>query len=209
MSQQINLFQQVFRKEPKRFAASTLLFACAMVLVVIALIYGAGYWQTQRLRAELQQAQRQQVVLAERLEELSGKLGTRAKSAFLEKEIARLQALIAAKSRVKQILERGVFANTQGYSEYLLALARQHVAGVWLTSFAIAGAGERLTIKGRTTVPERVPQYMQKLAGEQTLSGIVFQIFRMARPQEDAKKTAAPFVEFLATTASSEEGGKL
>ncbi len=209
MSQQINLFQPAFRKEPKRFSATTLLYACSVVLVFIVLLYGIGYWQLRGLRTELATVERQQTALAARLDEVGRKFRPSAKTQFLEKEIARLEALIAAKSGVREILERGVFANTEGYSEYLLAFARQHIAGVWLTGFGIAGAGERLTLKGRTTVPELVPQYMQRLAKEQKLAGIEFQIFRMARPQNEASKGSPAFVEFLATTAGKENGDPL
>lgn len=209
MSQQINLFQSAFRKEAQRFSATALLYACGIVLVFVALLYGVGYWQLRSLRAELAGAESQHTTLAARLEEMSRKFRARAKTQFLEKEITRLEALIAAKSGVKEILERGVFANTKGYSEYLLAFARQHVAGVWLTGVAIVGAGERLTLKGRTTIPELVPQYMQRLANEQTLTGIEFQIFRMARPQDEASQRSPAFVEFLATTTDKEKNDQL
>ncbi len=209
MSQQINLFQPAFRKEPQRFSATTLLYACGIVLVFIALLYGVGYWQLRGLQAELASAEGQHTALAARLEDVGRKFRARAKTQFLDTEIKRLEALIAAKSSIKEILERGVFANTKGYSEYLLALARQHVAGVWLTGVAIVGAGERLTLKGRTTIPELVPQYMQRLANEQMLTGIEFQIFRMARPQEQASQRSPAFVEFLATTTDKEKSDQL
>lgn len=208
MSQQINLYQAIFRKEPKKFSAKTLLQASVLVLVGAALLYSYSHWQARSLRAALAQAERQHAALNKRLEEVSRKFGAQSKSRLLEREIARLERLIAAKSRIKEILERGVFANTDGYSEYLLALARQHVSGIWLTGFAIAGAGEELTLKGRTTIPEAVPRYMQKLADEDTLSGIEFQVFWMAKPAEDEKQRTPPYIEFVVTT-SSKKGSQL
>ncbi len=208
MHQQINLYQPIFRKEPKKFSTRTLMQASVLVVVGAMGLYAYSYWQVRSLQADLVQVQNQQAALNKRLEDVSRRLAPQAKSRLLEREIARLERLIAAKSRVQQILARGVFANTDGYSEYMLALARQHVSGIWLTAFAIAGAGDELTLKGRTTTPELVPQYMQRLADERSLAGIEFQVFRMARPQADSRQPAPPYIEFLATTASGAKGGQ-
>lgn len=202
MSQQINLYQPIFRKEPKKFSAKAMLQAGLLVILGVGLLYGYSQWQVNSLRSELARAEKRQTAAAQRLDEMSRKFGKRAKDRLLEREIARLESLIAAKSRIKDILESGAFANTQGYSEYLMAFARQHVAGIWLTGFDIGGAGEALTLKGRSTVPELVPQYMQRLASEKALSGIEFQVFRMARPADEEAASRAPnYVEFLVTTA--------
>ena len=204
MSQQINLLQPAFRKQPKRVSATAMLYACTVMLLGIAVVYGLGHWQARGLQAKLARAESQQTALAEQLQEVSRSFGARAKTQFLETEIAKLEALVTAKSRIKDILDRGAFANTEGYSKYLVALARQHITGLWLTGFVIAGAGERLTLQGRTTVAELVPQYMQKLADEQTLAGVEFHVFRMARSQDDAGTRSPAVIEFKATTAGKE-----
>jgi hypothetical protein len=203
MSQQINLFQPIFRKEPKKFSAKAMLQAGLLVLLGVGLLYGYSQWQVNSLRLELARAEARQTAAAKRLDEMSRKFGKRAKDRLLEREIARLEGVIAAKSRIKEILESGVFANTEGYSEYLMAFARQHVSGIWLTGFDIGGAGEKLTLEGRSTVPELVPQYMQRLASEDALSGIEFQVFRMERPEEEEKIRAPDYIEFLVTTANA------
>lgn len=204
MSQQINLFQPIFRKEPKKFSAKAMLQAGLLVLLGVGLLYGYSQWQVDSLRSEFVRAEKRQTAAAKRLDEMSRKFGKRANDRLLEREIARLEGVIAAKSRIKDILESGVFANTEGYSEYLMAFARQHVSGIWLTGFDIGGAGEELTLKGRSTVPELVPQYMQRLASEKALSGIEFRVFRMVRPSEEEDKARTPdYVEFLVTTANT------
>jgi hypothetical protein len=203
MSQQINLFQPIFRKEQKKFSAKAMLQAGLLLLLGVGLLYGYSQWQVNSLRSELTRAEGRQMAAAKRLDEMSRKFGKRAKDRLLEREIARLEGVIAAKSRIKEILESGVFANTEGYSEYLMAFARQHVSGIWLTGFDIGGAGEKLTLEGRSIVPELVPQYMQRLASEDALSGIEFQVFRMERPEEEEKVRAPNYIEFLVTTADA------
>lgn len=208
VNQQVNVFHPIFRREPKKFSAKAMLQAGLLVLAGIAVLYGYSHWQLSSSRSALARVEQQQAAAAKRLDEVSRKFGPQAKSRLLEREVARLESLIAAKSRIKEILERGIFANNQGYSEYLLAFARQHLSGIWLTGFAIGGAGEELTLKGRSTIPELVPRYMQRLASEDALSGIEFQVFRMARPEEEEKKRTTGYIEFLVTTASAEKAGQ-
>ena len=80
MSQQINLLQSSFRKEPKRFSATAMLYACTVMLLGIAVIYGLGDWQTRGLQASLARAEGQHTALAEQLQEASRSFGTRAKT---------------------------------------------------------------------------------------------------------------------------------
>jgi hypothetical protein len=74
---------------------------------------------------------------------------------------------------------------------------------VWLTGFDITGSAEQMTLAGRSTNPELVPRYMQKLSAEPTLSGIEFRVFQMNRPAPDAKDTDVHYVEFQIKTASN------
>ncbi len=210
MSQQVNLYQPRFRKQSQRFSGKTILQAAALVVLGILGLYGYGYWQLEGLRTEVAQVKARHDRLAARVEEVSRKLSAKTRNKTLEQEIARLERLVAARARIQQILEGDIFANTDGYSEFLLALARQHVAGIWLTGFSIVGAGERLMLKGRTTVPELVPRYMQRLGDEEVLAGIEFQVFRMARPaDEGTRRHRPPYVDFYAATVATEGSGRL
>ena len=74
---------------------------------------------------------------------------------------------------------------------------------MWLTEFDITGAAEEMSLAGRTTNPELVPRYMQKLSSEKTLAGIEFRAFQMNRPEPDAKGPDAMFVEFQARTTAN------
>ena len=92
-------------------------------------------------------------------------------------------------------------------------IARQSVSDLWLTGIDIVGAGESIEINGRTTLPERVPQYLQKLSSEKVLSGTELKVFRLERPDEgeqpgaagggraDRKPKPAAHVEFTIRTA--------
>lgn len=203
--QQVNLFQAPFRRERQTFAAVTMLRAAGALIAVIVLFYGISLWQVSAQRADLAQIEAQNAAMKKRIEELPRRAQPAEKSRQLEEEIARAERELVALANVQQVLQDKVLANTRGYSEYLAALARQHVEGVWLTGFGITGAADSIHLQGRTVDPARVLRYVQRLASEQTLAGAEFQVFQMARPpKEKDGKQAAPFVEFQIRTAARE-----
>jgi Tfp pilus assembly protein PilN len=169
-------------------------------------IYAYTWWQVGALKSELKRAEQQHAVASKRLADASEKFGQHAGRASLDSEIARMEGEIVAKQRIQEILQRGIFSNTHGFSDYFVSFARQNTPGVWLTGFDITGAAEQMTLAGRSTNPELVPRYMQKLSAEKSLSGIEFRVFQMNRPAADAKEPNARYVEFQVKTSSGNPG---
>ena len=203
MSQQINLYQPIFRKEEKKFSTVAMLQAMGLVVFGVVAIYAYTWWQVGALKSELKRAEQQHAATTKRLAEATEKFGQRAGKSSLDSEITRMEGEIVVKQRIQEILQRGVFSNTHGFSDYFVSFSRQHIPGVWLTGFDITGAAEQMMLAGRSTNPELVPRYMQKLSAEKTLSGIEFRVFQMNRPAADAKETDARYVEFQVKTASN------
>lgn len=209
MMQQINLYRPIFRKQEKKFSAMAMLQAGGAIVVGIAVIYGLMVWQVRGLRAELLQTDARLAAANKRLHQATSRFGPGASSKQLEQQVADLEKQIAARRRVRELLARGIFSNTTGYSDFFVAFARQHIAGVWLTGFDITGAGEDMRLQGRATDPAQVPRYVQRLSAEAALAGKNFQVFAMTRPQEDRKRDRrAPYVEFLLRTGSAGEKGR-
>jgi Tfp pilus assembly protein PilN len=206
VSQQINLYQPIFRKEEKKFSTVAMLQAMGVVVVGVVAIYAYTWWQVGALKSELKRAETQYAAASKRLTDATEKFGQRAGRTSLDSEITRMEGEIVAKQRIQEILQRGIFSNTHGFSEYFVSFSRQHTPGVWLTGFDITGAAEQMTLAGRSTSPELVPRYMQKLSAEKTLSGIEFRVFQMNRPPFDAKEPNAMYVEFQVKTSSGNPG---
>jgi hypothetical protein len=202
--QQVNLYQPIFRKQEKKFSARAMLQAIAAVFAGVVLLYGWTQWQVRGLKDELRRAEQQQATVAKRLNDVTAQFSGRRTVQSVDEEIARLEKQLAARQRVREILSRGIFGNTQGFSEYFAAFARHPMPGLWLTGFDIVGAAEQMTLQGRTTNPEAVPRYVQRLAAEPKLTGIEFQVFQLARPAP-AGKTAAAYVDFMLKTAGAPE----
>ena len=208
MMQQINLYRPIFRKQEKKFSALAMLQAGAAIAVGIAIIYGLLWWQVRDLRQELRQTDARLAASTKRLDDATRQFGPGAKSKLLEDQVADLEKQIAARLRVRDLLGRGLFSNTTGYSDFFVAFARQHISGIWLTGFDITGAGENMRLQGRTNDPALVPRYVQRLSAEQALAGKEFQVFTLSRPPEKDGSTAVPYVDFLFRTASAKDAGK-
>lgn len=208
MSQQINLYRPIFRKQEKKFSARAMLQAGAAIIAGVAVIYGVLAWHVASLREEARQVERQLAASQKRLHEVGQRFGPGAKSRLLEDEVARLEKQVAARRQVQAILRQGIFTNARGYSDFLEAFARQHVPGVWLTGFDIIGAGESLRLAGRTTDPAQVPRYVQRLALEQALAGREFQVFVLSRPEPKDAPGGRGYVDFVFRTSASGEGGR-
>lgn len=204
MTQQINLYRPIFRKQEKKFSALAMLQAGVAIVIGIAVIYGLMLWQVRGLRQELRQTDSQLVASTKRLDDATRRFGPGTKSKLLQAQVAELERQIAAHRRVRELLNHGLFSNTTGYSDFLVAFARQHVPGVWLTGFDIVGAGEDMRVQGRTTDPAQVPRYVQRLSAEKVLAGKEFRVFTMARASDkDGSAVESPYVEFLFRTGAA------
>jgi len=203
VNQQVNLYHPIFRKEEKKFSAATMLQAGLIVLTGVVLMYGYAAWRTHALRAQQQDINAQYVAALARLNEVSTKLPMRHAGTRLEQDVRDLERRIEAIQAIRKVARRDLFKGSAGYSDTLLALARQSTAGLWITGLTLSGAGDSVVLAGRTQSAELVPGYLQRLANEKTLAGQQFEIFQMTRPVRipaDAfKQTDAvlhPYIDF-------------
>ena len=177
MSQQINLYRPIFRKQEKRFSARAMLQAGAVLVGGIVVLYAVLAWQVHGLREESRTIDRQYTDAAARLEKITRQFGPREPSPALLERAALLERQVAARKRMHQALRAPVFPASRGYSDYLLAFARQDLPALWLTAFTITGAGKELDRQGRAADAVAVPRFVQRLASEEALAGKQFQVF--------------------------------
>lgn len=200
MSQQVNLYQAAFRKQRRKFSAATMLQATVLMVLGIGFLYGNTYWQVRQLRTDVAQTDTQLANLTKRLDETMSQFGERLQSKDLQAQVQKLQQQLVEKQNLQQVLQSAQF-NTQGFSAYFIAFARQHIPEVWITGLDIIGAADQMVLSGRSTNPELVPRYLQRLSAETRMRGIEFGSFQMTRVATDGKSGAAPYVEFMAKTA--------
>jgi hypothetical protein len=128
---------------------------------------------------------------------------------MLGEELKQLESQLAVQEIQLNLLKTGALGNTEGYSEYMRAFARQAVHGLWLTAFDIAGDGAQMSLSGAALNPQLVPVYIQRLGKEKIMQGKTFATLHMQRPKQEADRPVARYVEFnLRSTPESEEEKK-
>jgi hypothetical protein len=94
---------------------------------------------------------------------------------------------MADQREIAKVLKGGDLGDTSGYSDYLRAMARQIVDGVWIRRFDIAGAGRHFTIEGSTLRADLIPQYIKRLSSEDAMRGRQFATLMLRPPKPSSK----------------------
>ena len=210
MNQQVNLYHEQFRRYKKPFSALTLLQGGTMIVAGVLLLAGMNLWQGWHLKQELARVELRHATALKRTEQALREHPQRSANPELSAQVAQLEGMIKASEHVEEILQRDRFRDTQGYSVYLTALARQAVAGVRVTDIEIPGAGRQLILRGRTTQESLVLRYLQRLSTEQVMAGMEFPRFNLIRPEREDPKTGkaqapADYLEFEINTTPRTE----
>lgn len=184
--QQINLYQSALHLQQDRFAPALLArygVALLMVLVIISLLQTWQYFNSSGEIARLKQTQ--QGLLLD-VQKISAELSAISDDSVLQASIAKKEHELANRQNVLQVLTGKHFGNAKGFANHFVGLARQHIDGIWLTSLHIHSGGTKLNLTGSTYVPENVPKYLQKLAGEPDFHGLEFKTFLMQRKDKSS-----------------------
>lgn len=185
MNQQINLYQPALREPQRVFAARSMLRTLAAVIGGLLVMHAYTWWQVETFAAEAQALGVARAAAEQRFEELQSRLPKRLADPALAARVAALQAELQQTRELAAALNQGAFGNTSGLSPFLTGLARQHVAGTWLTRIDIAAGGAQIGVEGRAQAPELVPMYVQRLAAERAFEGKVFSRLDLERETAD------------------------
>jgi hypothetical protein len=198
VSQQINLYQPAFRKQPKPFSARTLAQALGCVIAAIVAAYGYLFLQSGVLEIQARQSAQQLKSELERLKVSGGTSPAERLKLFADRKKA-VEAAIAGRSQALEALQAGTLGQAEGHAKALRALARLSVEGVWLTRVEVADGGTEMSLAGRATRPELVARYVERLRadamlGEQAFTGLeitrhpTYVEFKLSSGEREAKK---------------------
>ncbi|OIR11668.1 hypothetical protein GALL_65240 [mine drainage metagenome] len=206
MSQQINLFNPIFLKQKKYFSVVTMLQALGLIALGSAAFYGYAAYQVAQLSRQADETAKRYAVEQARLVNYSSEFSQQRSGQMLEDELKQVEAQARAEEAVLATLKSGVIGNTEGYSEYMRAFARQSINGLWLTAFDITGDGTQMSLSGAVVNPQLVPSYIQRLGREKVIRGKTFSTLQIQQPKKDVDRLVPRYVEFnLHSTAQSEE----
>lgn len=196
MSQQINLYSPIFRKQTKVFSATTMLQGLGLIVLVVAVFYYYMSAQSSLLELRAAESGRQLKSELERLKVYGASDSPAERVKALAERRKALEDTLASQGQALQALKEGSFGRNEGYSGMLRALARVSVEGVWLTRVEFSEGSGELSLAGRALRADLVPAYLARLRAEPSL-----------RKQEFARlevtRATPTFVEFTLSGASS------
>lgn len=213
MSYYINLYDESLRS--RRAMPDAAALAAALVAVCV-LVLGWHVWLRQdsaRMQVQVHGAEAELKVERERLAAALQAAQAPQPDAALSAELARTRAAAQARQAIMGALDGGALGNTDGFSAYLRAFARQVVDGLWLTGFDIDAGGTDMAIEGRATDAALLPGYIRRLNAEAVFQGREFAALRLSTPAQaaPAQPAGAPlpaFVEFSLASATKAAQGK-
>ena len=188
ITQQINLYQPIFRKKPTPFSLATMGLTLAVVILLLVSIQGFGLWQRQRLAAQLNRAANSHAELKKQVLTLEQKLPAPGVNQQLQVNLDRLIDAKTSMLELERTLISRIDGNSQGFAAYFEGFARKNPQGLWLKTIQLEQGGDFLALEGEMTRPELVPMLLQQLRGEQIFSGKTFQDVRLFRIGEEGEE---------------------
>ncbi len=194
--QQINLYQPVFRQQPKIFSAVTLLQILAAVTLLLIGIYVHA-------QIKIGALQRTATALGEQHEQLKAELialqapeSTQADQ-DLATEIDALQEDALEYQELLARIEQLAIRPNPGFGAFLEVLARHTLPGLWLTGIELREGGD-VELRGTARDPRLVPRYLQQLPDAPR-----FKALRLGSVNITRRKSDKPEIDFVLDSSDS------
>lgn len=220
MAQQINLFDPALLRKRDWFALSNVVLGAGIAAV---LVIAAGFVARSglpALQAQAASGETQLKAMREQVLVLGQRVADRKADPRIEEELAVARHLAEGRGVVLQTLRQGLEADMPPFADYLRGLARQSITGLWITGFAWDAASDSMEIRGRTTDPSLLPDYIRRLNREPAFRGHAFAALKVAEGKPEpavgtAAQSAAPaegvqrvlFHEFTLVPVKTGEAG--
>lgn len=193
MNQQINLYQLEFRPQARMFPAIKMLQATGILLLAMLLIYGFAQQRVDGIEQELEIVTRQESVAVERLQNIGPLINSVTGETNWAQQLDDSLQMLAERQAVLSLIQGSTLGDTKGFSRHLRALARQDIAGIWLTHIVLSALGDKTRLEGRAIRAELIPLYVQDLTAELPFAEQRFHHFQIDSPLEDDDETALKF----------------
>lgn len=201
MTQQINLYQDALRAQRVMLPAATIVWLFLSLLLLLVVLFAFWRWELAAARERLSALEADIAAGTQELTTLSA-AAERGPSPALAQRVAEAGKELEAKRRLVTLLSGSGPSNLLGFSDYLEALGRRHIEGLWLTRIVIADGGSELLLEGSTTDERHVPAYLQALAQEPVYAGREFHAFRLVRTG-----VTEPRLDFTVVTQCQDRDG--
>ncbi|WP_126447000.1 PilN domain-containing protein [Sulfuricystis multivorans] len=196
MAGQINLYDPALRKKRDWLTLTNLVLGGTMMLTIVVAAGLMARSGLPQLRAQTAAGEARLAELRGQVQALGKEAEERKADARLERELASLRQLAEARGIVLQTLRQRLAADAPGFADPLRGLANLTMPGVWITGFAWDAANNVMEIRGRTTDPALLPEYIRRLEREPAMRGQAFAALNVSEgkpePLPAGSTTAAP-----------------
>jgi len=203
MSTQINFYHTHFRKKYLLLPFSRILLISSLATLSIPMMIAFNHIELQKIETQATQIQNEYNSMQSKWMKIQGALAQKNPDQKLAAQVAKLEIILAHSSDLTRLIKNNHFDHANGYSDYLIALARQHIANIWLTKINITNNGSSLNLEGKTHDAITLPNYLQRLSKEPVLNGTQLETLRIKHDPSD-RSSRSP-LHFIVATASEEE----
>ncbi|MBF0220234.1 MAG: PilN domain-containing protein [Gammaproteobacteria bacterium] len=194
--QQINLYQAVFRNDPKPFSALIMLYSAVAAILIFSAISVYMINSQQQLRASHQLAKQRFEHSEQRLRQATLEYPPKARDKILQNELNSSRALLMQRRDLIAAFSGAAREQQPGFAHHLTALARQDIDKLWLTEISVTQEGKSLNLHGATLDAVLVPTYIEQLGNETIFKGSRFADLTIYRDTA----TATPLYRFSVST---------
>lgn len=199
MAQQINLYVAQY---PKR-APFGISKKQAAIIVSISLFVSAAYGYPAYVIENLKYDLKIEQQLLKSAKNNSNNLKTLIKKPSGERlklELSALQDNLKHKKAIKSNVDSQGDGVDVSFSQRYVALAQNHVPGLWLTNIEFAENGNKVILTGQTRKPDLVTRYLENLSKDPAFAGLSFSAFQLYENAQGTNGSEKETMEFVVST---------
>jgi hypothetical protein len=184
MKQEINLYQVEKQRFKFRLNFKEASYGFIAFFVVIFLITAVDLMRHFMITKEYSTLDKEQQAKSQKLQVIAGNMPEEKTRNEIVNEVKNYQDQNQSKTTILGLLASATSSKTTHYSDYLEALARKAIPGLWLTNIGIRDNGNDLSIEGKTLSPQYVPLLISGLGGESVFKGKTFEVFKISTDEK-------------------------
>jgi len=203
MKQQVNLFQSDLIARRQRPAILNYLYGLVALVIMLAIFSATLLFGIDNTQAEITLARQKLQQAQTKVQLLQVQYPRKQINTLLAKKITQSQDMQTSLKQIISLLTDKTSDQTQGFSRYFSAFARQTLPNLWLSNIAIDVQTKNLRFSGSTYTAQNLPVLLQKLQSETIFQGKVFVKLQMKQAEEPSNRT-----DFIISTSDETEGNK-
>jgi len=204
MKQQINLFQTdliIGRQQP---AILNYLYGLILLVVILSIFSVTLLFNINSTQAEISSTRQRLQQAQIKVKLLQVQYPKKQINTLLANKIQQSQDMQTSLERIIRLLTDKTSDQTQGFSRYLSAFARQTLPNLWLSNIVIDAQTKSLRFSGSTYTPQNLPVLLQKLQSEAIFQGKIFVKLQMKQSEDKEFSNKTDFI--ISTRDETQEG---